>query len=522
MVLIEHDDKMHPAPEKRPQSGNFRPASVCHYGNTVIIIFLALYFLFVPFALMIYYLADPALKADAIPRLALHLHRRLSPKYEKWARQRLAAGRAEDLDIDDISGTEWPLFGSVFYLWATESLQQAWEQDNSICAVPPNVYAAGAIEAAAALVTDRGHAAWVKQHWGPDYLHRENVFYRMLLIGAATSYQKLLGGEKYLPLLRDQVETLSKELDQSRYGLLDDYPGQCYPTDVVAAIAAIKRADAVLGTDHSDFVKRALRAFQGKLVDSTGLPPYWADAVTGYIGLARGCSSQWGTVWAPQLWPETAAKWYAAFEKHFWQRRWSAVGFREFTTDTPRSDWHIDVDAGPVVAGFGASASGFGLGAARANGRFDHAYPLSAELIVISWPLLDGTLFVPRLLSNATDAPYLGEAAILFSLTRRPVEGTNITAGGDLPALVYWVLAIYLACGVLAVLAALAALRRWRRCTPRQTVPLAEIQLGIWMILAATGIAVAVSHSLAVGLLLILLAQFLPRGESRTEPGPNR
>ena len=45
------------------------------------------------------------------------------------------------------------------------------------------------------------------------------------------------------------------------------------------------------------------------------------------------------------------------------------------------------MDAGPVIHGFGFAASGFGLAAARAHGRFDHAYPLSLEMIALSWPL---------------------------------------------------------------------------------------------------------------------------------------
>ncbi len=125
--------------------------------------------------------------------------------------------------------------------------------------MPPRQYARGAIEAAAALVADPNHAGWVRQHWGDDYLKKENLFYRMLLISALTSYQKLLGDTRYEAPLRRQVESLAQELEDSPHGLLDDYPGQCYPIDIVPAIAAIRRADAVLGTDHSQFVARAVR-----------------------------------------------------------------------------------------------------------------------------------------------------------------------------------------------------------------------------------------------------------------------
>ena len=98
--------------------------------------------------------------------------------------------------------------------------------------------------AASDLVIDPKHASWVKKHWGTNYLHRENVFYRMLVIAALTSREKMLHDGAHLDALRDQVETFSKELDDSKSGLLNDYPGECYPGDVMAAIMCIRRADA--------------------------------------------------------------------------------------------------------------------------------------------------------------------------------------------------------------------------------------------------------------------------------------
>jgi hypothetical protein len=495
-----------------------RAAAACHYGNAAILVFLSSYFLLIPFCTMIFYLADPNLRGKAIPRMAFRLHRSLSAKYEKWATKRVISGQAGRLSIEDIAETEWPLFGSVFYLWGTEAVQEAWEKNKALSNVAPKVYAAGAIKSAAELVLDPLHATWVKQHWGKEYLHRENVFYRMLLISAMTSYQRLLGDEKYQALLREQVETLSKELDESPYGLLDDYPGQCYPTDVVAAIAAIKRADAVLRTDHSDFVERSVRGFEGKLVDYTGLVPYKADSKTGTIGPARGCSNQWLTVWTPQLWPRYARDLYGNFEKHFWQERCALAGFREFaeaTSHSAWSQWYVDVDSGPVIAGYGVSA--FGIGAARANGRFDHAYPLTTEAIVLSWPLPDGTLAWPRILSNAAHAPYLGEAVVLFALTRTPVEGSEITIGGHVPAFVYLALALYLGVGLILMLAAFMRVSRWKKHKFERHIPLANTQIVIWMFLLVVGIALLATCDFAVGLLLTLLAQLLPRDREKAE-----
>jgi len=491
-------------------SENINGIAVCCYGNAGLWILMAVYFFLIPFVLMVYYLVDPAMKEGGICRFAVSLHRSVSPKYERWARERIESGRAGELSLDDIAGTEWPVFGSFFYLLATEEIQKAWEVDKRLSPRPPATYAAGAIEAAAALVADPGHATWVKKHWGEDYLHDQNVFYRMLLMGGLTSYQRLCGGDKYLGLIQEQAESLSRALDESRYGLLDDYPRQCYPTDVLGAIAVIKRTDAILGTDHSDFVERSIRGFSGRLVDSTGLPPFAASLQTGAVGRSRGCSSQWATVWAAELWPEVAKRWYVNFEEHFWQEKWGAVGFREYQRDLPQYDWNMDVDAGPVLAGFGASASAFGLGAARANGRFDHAYSLAAEVIAVSWPLLDGTLLIPRALSNATDAPYIGEACLLFAMTRKPAAGVEIVRGGRLPGLVYVILGGFLGVSVLLIWLALRRLKRQQKGVFSRHLPWQAAQLTAWTILVGLGFVACVTRHMLVGILLMLFAQFFP------------
>ncbi len=467
-------------------------------------------------------LGDEALRGAGIPRAAWRLFADLSPRYERWARGRLRSSRASALPLSDIAGTEWPLFGSVFYLWAVEELQAAWERDRALAPRAPRESARGAIEAAAALVLDPGQASWVKRHWGErDYLRRENVAYRMFLIAAATAEVKLLGERRHLPLLREQAEGLARELDASPSGLLDDYPGECYPGDVLTAIAAIRRADAVLGTDHRAFVARAWRGFSGRAADPLGLPPYAADARSGRPrGPARGCSNSYVTLGAPELWPEQARRLYALHAQHFWQRRLGADGFREFPRAHAGGDWYADVDSGPVLAGHGFAASAFGVGAARVNGRFDHAHPLAAQMLAILWPLPGGTLGGARLLSSASDAPFLGEAAILYILTRQPHPSARLVASrGGLTPFVGVMLSLYLGGGALLLLAALRRARFARRGDWR-AVRAPRLRLGL---LAAFGALAATALGLgALGLALCALlagALAMPGGARSARSG---
>lgn len=498
-----------------------RPLLICHYGNTAIFVLLAVYFFFSPFVFSVLYLNDPGLKTDRMPKIPFYLHRRLSPRYEKWARKRVKMNLAEKLSTEQIAATEWPVFGSVFYLWTTEALQEAFDKDATLSSSAPKNYARGAIDAAAALVADPNHASWVREHWGETYLEKENLFYRMLLISGLTSYQKLSGDAKYETLLRNQVELLANELDASAYGLLDDYPGQCYLVDILPAIAAIRRADSLLETDHTAFAQRAIRGFEGTRLDiETGLPAYIANSKTGRaLDNARGVGISFMLIWAPELWPETAEDWYAKYQEHFWQQGKWLAGFREYPKNIDVGWLYIkDVDAGPVVGGYGAAACAFGIGAARSMGRFDHAYPLSALAVVCSWPLPNGTMLSPRILSNLSDAPYLGEASLLFALTRMPVGDVEISKAAELPAFVYIATCIYLVGAAFLLMAAFVSHRSRDKQIRKKVFPLEKAQLAIWLGLVVAGIAMAVGYRLEIGVLLILLAQLFPKGLKKRTP----
>lgn len=409
----------------------------------------AFYFFLIPEATVILRLTtDKGLRENRIPDTAFAIHHSLSPRYASYANTRVASGAAARLDYRDIAATEWPLFGSCFYLWATESLQDAWEADNSLSTTAPSTYAENAINAATTLVIDPGHAAWVKKHWGEtDYLRRGNCFYRTLVISALTSHHNLTGSTRHLKLLRTQVVSLANEIDRSPHGLIDDYPNQCYPTDVNAAVAAILRADPLLGTDHSTFAERALRGFIDERASPLGLPPFFADSKTGKpIGGARGSSTAYFTIFAPIIWPERGDAWYNLFEQGFWQSNFFSSGFREYPHGVG-SDFFFDIDAGPVISGYSPAASAFGLAAARNNNRYDHAFPLAAELLASSWPLPNGPLLTPLIASAIgarTHAPYLGECAVLFQLTRTsPASTTGGVGTGRIPVVVVVLLTIY-------------------------------------------------------------------------------
>ena len=458
------DSETHPSRSPSPRRRVWRLTPL-RLVFSVLFLFLGTFGFLLPGLVLVQSFFDPALNAPGIPQMALQLHRSITPRYARWATARVAAGQVAT-KTENVSGTEWPLYGSVFYLLGEEQLQAAWEANHALLGEEPRRFARDAIEAAARLVSDPKHATWVRYYWGEDYLQKEDVFYRMLLISALASHRHLTGSDEFLALLRSQTDGLADELSASRSGLLDDYPGQCYPTDVLSAWGAIQRADSVLGTDHSAQIAAAARGFTGAHAAHNGLPPFAAFSPNGQpLDESRGCGNSNACMQALSLWPDLGAKWYSIYERDFWQRDWLAAGFREYLRGTPNGEWGMEVDAGPVIRGNGFAACAFGIAAARSNGRFDHAYPLSLEAIALSWPWPNGRLIIPRVVSNPADAPFIGESAIFYQLTTpvSPAVHTLRHHEGNIPAIVYICLALYFGVALLFYRRALWTIRPFEK-----------------------------------------------------------
>jgi hypothetical protein len=136
-----------------------------------------------------------------------------------------------------------------------------------------------------------------------------------------------------------------------------------------------------------------MRVLDGKLSATWCLPAFSVDASTAEAyQVARGSGNSGILSFAGELNPHIAQRWYRSNETHFWSDGF-IKGFRE----TPKgSSAVIDVDSGPVLFGIGSVASAFGIGAARANGRFDEAAVLSLQVLAASWPTPFGPLIPCR------------------------------------------------------------------------------------------------------------------------------
>ena len=405
---------------------------------------------------------SPSFRATGRPPQLRRWLEATAGRFESWAVDFRTAQKAAAAHTHDVAATEWPMFGSVFFLLA---VQDAETLHPGLFDSSPKIRRA--VEAAAAIVADPVTATWVRRQWGEDYLTRENAFYRSLLLHGLTAHARITGDTRHHALLRAQVRSLKNELLAAPSHLVDDYPGQCWPVDVTWAVAGIQRAAALLDEPVDDLPKIFMETVNARLMDDSGTPASMANARTGRpTAPARGVSNSGLLLFAADLDAPIAAEWYAAYARGFWQDNAWFSGFREMVKGGP--DGFQDVDSGPVIQGVGAAASAFGIGAALRAGRVDHAAPMTLQGVAVSCPTPFGFI-VPGLMGKvAMDGWPMAESALLFAWTRPSPPGVATLWTGRTPPLVRAAVAVYLLAGFLLWpgLPALARIFRRRRASP--------------------------------------------------------
>ena len=163
--------------------------------------------------------------------------------------------------------------------------------------------------------------------------------------------------------------------------------GMRWPADQSATLASLRRFDDAHGGAHGGAEGKLLTpglaaAWQQFLEahSAGGLP--WSE-VTGQQKrgrLPRGCALSFGIRYTAEFDGALARRWWGLYKERYLVDR-GLVGFREWP---PGVDLPADADSGPIVAGVGAAATGFGLLAARAVGDEELAGRLEATARAMS------------------------------------------------------------------------------------------------------------------------------------------
>ena len=131
-------------------------------------------------------------------------------------------------------------------------------------------------------------------------------------------------------------------------------------------------------------------------------------------------------------------------------------------------------------------------------------------MLTTVWELPNGTLAAPRFLSNLSDAPMLGEAAILWFMSIQPETGFPVKTGGSVPSFVCIVLTGALLFGMWRIAAAIKDFRASLR-VPVPIVSTPMFQCLVWAGLIISTLAATWLGRDLLGLALLLAALLIPR-----------
>ena len=158
---------------------------------------------------------------------------------------------------------------------------------------------------------------------------------------------------------------LHSEFQRSTTAVLEAHPGMSWPVDSLFGFESLQLHDRLYGTTYFSTFDKWLAAMEATKDKVTGLHVSFLHLDGRVRDVPRGCALSWSLAVLPRLDARVAAEQWAAYKKHFVGCTAGMCLVREFP---PGIDRAADVDSGPVVNGFGMSATAFGLAAARANG----------------------------------------------------------------------------------------------------------------------------------------------------------
>jgi hypothetical protein len=218
---------------------------------------------------------------------------------------------------------------------------------------------------------------------------------------------------------------LHRRVERSPRGLVETYPRETYPVDNAALLASLHLGEVAASAPSSASLRRGLAALAQSIDEETGLLLQSVDVSTGERRDAPRGSGTCLAVYFTSFVDEALSRSLWASAKR--ELVGEVLGFRVVREYAKSAHGPADIDSGPVVLGYGVSASGFALGAARIHGDDDLRAELYATASLFGAPTrvaIDASpSSAPDGLRFVTGGP-LGDALLLAMLTapRRSVS----------------------------------------------------------------------------------------------------
>jgi hypothetical protein len=201
-------------------------------------------------------------------------------------------------------------------------------------------------DALAALTTRHGHVAFLG--------------YANLVLSL---HRRAFGDSRYASLNDALTRALESRYEASSSGLLETYPGQIFPVDNAAALASIALHSKATGLAAPKIAALLARFARHSVDPRTGLLFQQSAADGEPRDAPRGSGSALAAYFLSFADASLSRRLHEAVQREL---ATSAFGFRvvrEYPWSTSKG--RGDIDSGPIVFGFGVSATGFSLAGCR-------------------------------------------------------------------------------------------------------------------------------------------------------------
>ncbi|HHH28499.1 MAG TPA: hypothetical protein ENK57_09155 [Polyangiaceae bacterium] len=231
--------------------------------------------------------------------------------------------------------------------------------------------------------------------------------------GLALALRRRLGEGPHDDVASAVASALTRRFEASDSGLVETYPREIYPVDNAAGIAAVALHASAVGDERPSVVDTWLERLPRWLDRRSGLLVQ-AVATDGRTPVDEGRGS--GTALAAYFLSfvdrDASRRLYEALTRSCYDE---VLGFGAMREYPHGADGRGDIDSGPLVFGYGISATGFALASAKTHGDRGRFEALYATAYLFGAPVSrdDATSFV-------TGGP-LGDAILFAMLTAHPV-----------------------------------------------------------------------------------------------------
>jgi hypothetical protein len=207
---------------------------------------------------------------------------------------------------------------------------------------------------------------YARQAYGGDALSATDGRAYLGYVNLALAMLRLVDPDTSFGPLNDRLTNgFVAQLDASPHGMVETYPNETWPPDVAAVVGSIGLHAVATHLDRSAMLRRWATRFEACALDASGYVVQRVDAACIPLDAPRGTGT-------------AIASYFLAFANRDLSHRLetalhgpSILGFGGVSEYAPKHAGKGDVNAGPMLFNISVGATGFAIGASRANGDED-------------------------------------------------------------------------------------------------------------------------------------------------------